>query len=65
MVKWVVSGGLVRGTTHLIVSRSSRHERRAVLWLQLRPVVMVRPDTIISFYFPKDSIYICIIYIQY
>jgi hypothetical protein len=31
MVKWVVSGEPARGTTHLIVSGPTRHERRAVL----------------------------------
>jgi hypothetical protein len=31
MTKWVVSGGLVRGTTYLIVSESARHDSRVVL----------------------------------
>jgi hypothetical protein len=33
MTKWVVSSAseLARGTTHLIVSRPTRHERRAVV----------------------------------
>jgi hypothetical protein len=31
MAKWVMSGGLVRGTTHLIVHRLARHDLRVVL----------------------------------
>jgi hypothetical protein len=31
MAKWAMSGELARGTTHLIVSGPTRHERHAVL----------------------------------
>jgi hypothetical protein len=40
MAKWVVSGEPARGTTHLIVSGSTRHERCAVLGPLPRPVVL-------------------------
>jgi hypothetical protein len=63
MDEWVVSGGPAWGTTYLIVSGPARHERRNVLGPLPRLVVLARPDTIIYFYFTKNRIYICIIYI--
>jgi hypothetical protein len=62
MVKWVVSGGLVRGTTHLIVHGLARHDRRVVLGPWHRPVVLIRPGTIIFFLFYKTCIYIQFIF---
>jgi hypothetical protein len=59
-----MSSETVRDTTYLIVPRPTRHERRAVLGPYSRPVVLVWPNTII-FYFTKNHIYICTIYIQY
>jgi hypothetical protein len=53
MIKWAVSGGPARDTTHLIVPGPARHERRSVLGPQPRPVVLVRPDTIIFFILKK------------
>jgi hypothetical protein len=54
-----------RGMTLLIVPGPARHERRAVLGLQPWPIVLTRLGTIIFFYFTKNRIYICTIYIQY
>jgi hypothetical protein len=54
MAKWAVSGEPSRGTTHLIVSGPTRHERRAVLGPYSRTVVLSRHD---YFLFYKKHIY--------
>jgi hypothetical protein len=58
MAKWVVSGGLARGTTHLILPGPVPHERRAVLG----PVVLARSDTIIFLSYKKSYIYMYNLY---
>jgi hypothetical protein len=55
MAKWVESGGSGQSTTHLIEYGPARHERRAMLGPQPRPIVLAWLDTIIFFLFYKKS----------